>query len=157
MTLACVIQKGAIHSEERFPRAVAMAAEIPVVRLFAACEEILTQPDSPNVSLRNVFHRIVRLPGEPFPCVCEQMALFALLANGRGEHALRIDLTRVDQGAEALVFQSPSRPVNLGQDPMAVHGLPVPRMRVVFGHAGQYTFSLICDGQRIAGYHVEVR
>jgi hypothetical protein len=133
-----------------------MAAEIPVVRLFAACEEIQMEPGSPNVSLRNVFHRIVRLPGEPFPCVCEQMALFALLANGRGDHEFRVDLTILDEGADRLLFQSPTRQVDLGQDPTMVQGLPVPRMRVLFSQAGQYTFHLVCDGRRIAEYHVEV-
>ncbi len=134
-----------------------MAVEIPVVRLYAACEEIRIEAGSPKVSLRNVFHRVVRLPGEPFPCVCEQMALYALLANGRGEHVFRVELTSLDEGAERMVFQSPSRQVDLGQDPVTVHGLPISRMRVRFDEAGQYTFHLICDGRRIAEYHVEVR
>jgi hypothetical protein len=45
------------------------------------------------------------LPGESFPCVCEQMALFALLANGRGQHAIRVELTVLDQGTERLMFR----------------------------------------------------
>jgi hypothetical protein len=134
-----------------------MAAEIPVVRLFAACEEIQMESGSSRISLRNVFHRIVRLPGEPFPCVCEQMALYALLANGRGEHEFQIEMTFLDEGADRLMFQSPSGRVDLGQDPVTVHGLPVPRMRVRFDQAGQYTFHLVCDGRRIGEYHVEVR
>ncbi|MCI0381217.1 MAG: hypothetical protein L0215_26835 [Gemmataceae bacterium] len=47
--------------------------------------------------------------------------------------------------------------IDLGQDPTVVHGLPVPHVKAAFDKPGQYTFSLFCDGQRIAECHVEVQ
>jgi hypothetical protein len=132
--------------------------EIPVVRHFVACLEIIPLPGGRGVTLRDMIHVIVRLPGEPFPCKREKMALFALLTNGRGEHDFDLELTRFDRGAEQLV----SPPVrlgrlNLGHDPTVVHGLPIPLKNVVFPEAGQYAFYLICDGQPIADEKILVR
>jgi hypothetical protein len=134
-----------------------MASEIPVVRHLVACVDVVVQPGTQNATLQNLIHAIVRLPGEPFPCVCEQMALCAVLANGRGEHDFAVELTFLDQGVERTLHRSSPRQVDLGQDPTTVHGLPIRLRNVTFHEAGQYTFYLLCDGQRIAQEQVEVR
>jgi hypothetical protein len=133
-----------------------MASEIPVVRYFVPCLEIVVPPDGQDVTLRRLIHAIVRLPGEAFPCIREQMALYALLANGRGEHEFEVELVFFDQGFEHS-RRRPGRRLDLGQDPAVVHGLPIPLRNVTFGKAGQYTFYLLCDGRRIAEAQVEVR
>lgn len=132
-----------------------MASEIPVVRHFLACLEL--EASSQGVTIRNLIHSIVRLPGEPFPCVREQMALYALLTNGRGEHDFAIEMVYAGQMDEQLVFRTKPRRIDLGQDPTVVHGLPVPRMRVVFHRPGPYTFFLLCDDVRIGQEYIEVR
>jgi len=134
-----------------------MASEVPVVRHLVACLEVLVEPASRNVTLRNLIHAIVRLPGEPFPCIREQMALYAVLTSGRGKHELAVELTFLDQGVERSLRRSASRPVDLGQDPTTVHGLPIRMKNVTFDQPGQYTFYLLCDGQRIGKEQVEVR
>jgi hypothetical protein len=48
-----------------------MASEIPSVRYFIPCLEILVTPDGKNVTLANLIHSIVRLPKESFPCISE--------------------------------------------------------------------------------------
>jgi hypothetical protein len=126
-----------------------MASEVPVVRHLVACLEVLVEPASRNVTLRNLIHAIVRLPGEPFPCIREQMALYAVLTSGRGKHELAVELRFLDQGVERSLRRSASRPVDLGQDPTTVHGLPIRMKNVTFDQPGQYTFYLLCDGQRI--------
>jgi hypothetical protein len=45
----------------------------------------------------------------------------------------------------------------LGQDPSKVFGLEVPLKNLTFDRPGQYTFYLLCDGQRIAEAQVDVR
>src|SRR5256885_2282655 len=68
----------------------------------------------------------------PVECIREQLALFALLPNGRGEHDFAIELGVLDRGeegseaAERTLFTSPSRRIDLGQDPTRVFGLPIP-------------------------------
>jgi hypothetical protein len=134
-----------------------MASEIPVVRHFILCRELIVEPGGRDYTLRNLIHAINRLPGEPFPCICEPMALFAMLANGRGEHEFMVELTFLDQGDERTLAKPTSRCVDLGQDPTLVHGLPVPLRNVTFKEPGQYAFHLICDEQRIAEEQVLVR
>src|SRR5262245_29920435 len=134
-----------------------MATETPVVRVFVACEELDFDAGGKDVTLRKLFHRIKRLPGEPFPCVLEQMALYALLTNGRGKHQFGIALFFLDHGVERTVAGPTHREIDLGEDPVAVHGLPVPHIKAIFEEPGQYTFALLCDGQRIAEYLVEVQ
>jgi hypothetical protein len=133
-----------------------MASEIPIVRYFVPCLEIVAAPDRREVTLRSLIHSIVRLPGEPFPCIRERMALYALLANGRGQHEFAVALAYFHEGIEQL-RQRPGRMVDLGQDPAVVHGLPIALQNVTFDRAGQYAFHLLCDGRRIAEAPIDVR
>jgi hypothetical protein len=133
-----------------------MVSEIPVVRYFVPCLEIVVTPDRRDVTLRSLIHTILRLPGEPFPCIRERMALYALLANGRGEHEFEVELVVFDQGTEHS-RRRPGPRLDLGQDPAVVHGLPISLKNVIFDRPGQYTFRLLCDGRPIAEAHVEVR
>lgn len=134
-----------------------MANEIPIVRIFAGCEELEYEPDArKGVTLRNVFHRIVRLPAEPFPCIREQMALYAMLTNGRGKHRISICLYFLHDGEEVTINKTPDKEIDLGKDPTVVHGLPAPHVKAIFELPGQYAFALLCDGQRIAEYPFEV-
>lgn len=134
-----------------------MASEVRVVRHLIACQEVVVQPGSRNATLQNLIHAIVRLPGEPFPCTCQKMGLYAVLANGRGEHDFAIEMTLLEQAVERTLYKSSPRRVDLGKDPTTVQGLPIRMTNIVFDQAGQYTFYLRCDGQRIAHEQAEVR
>jgi hypothetical protein len=131
--------------------------ELPIVRHLIACLEVIISPDSRDVTLRGLTNAIVRLPGEPFPCIREELALYAVLTNGRGQHALAVELTFFHRGVEQTVRRSAPRVVDLGRDPSQVLGLPIAMRNLTFHRAGQYVFHLICDGQRIAQEPVEVR
>jgi hypothetical protein len=133
-----------------------MASEIPLVRYFVPCLGIEVSPERHDVNLRTLIHAIIRLPGEAFPCIREQMALYALLANGRGKHEFAIELVHFYEGTEKSQRRS-GRTIDLGSDPAIVHGLPIQLRHVTFERAGQYTFYLLCDGRRIAEAHVDVR
>jgi hypothetical protein len=134
-----------------------MASEIPLVRFFVVCEEVIADSGQRKYTLRDLIHSIVRLPGEPFPCIRSQMALFALLTNGRGKHEIGIEWTIFEDGEEHLLRRPAPRPVDFGQDPTLIYGLPIPLKNVVFGRAGQYAFNLLSDGRRIAEAYVDVR
>ena len=85
------------------------------------------------------------------------MALYAVLTNGRGEHALAIELTFFDRGIEQTVRRSAPRAVDFGQNPSQVLGLPIAMRNLTFDQPGQYVFYLLCDGEWIAQEPVEVR
>ena len=114
-----------------------MATEVPVVRNFQACLEVVTDSGGRGVTLRTLVHAIVRLAGEPFPCIREKLALYALLTNGRGEHDFSVVLTQFDSGEERLIGSVGPARIDLGQDPVAVHGLPIPLRNLVFEEPGQ--------------------
>jgi hypothetical protein len=114
-----------------------MASEVPIVPHFLACLEVVVEPGSRTVTLRDLIHAIVRLPGEPFPCIREQMALYAVLRNGRGEHLFAVELTFLDQGVERSLRRPDPRPVDLGPDPTTVHGLPIRMRTATFDQPGQ--------------------
>ena len=127
-----------------------MAVELPVVRHFVACRKIVSTPGTADVTLESLIHAIVPSPGEAYPLIWPELALYTLLTNGRGTHSFSIELTRFDDGEEVILFASPARDINLGQDPMVVLGMPIPLRNFVFDSPGQYSFHLVCDGDRIA-------
>ncbi len=124
--------------------------EVPLVRHFVACRKIIGEPGTTDVTLESLIHAIVPSAGEEYPILRPEMALYALLTNGRGIHSFALELTRFDEGDEVLLFRSPEREVHLGQDPVAVLGMPIPLKNFVFETPGQHAFYLVCDGQRIA-------
>jgi hypothetical protein len=116
---------------------------------FVACREIAHDADG-SVTLRQLVHAILPAPGESYPCIRERLALYALLTNGRGRHEIALEPTRFERGQEISVLKTGARTVDLGSDPLAVIGMPMPLRNVIFQEAGQYTFHLICDGKAIA-------
>jgi uncharacterized protein DUF6941 len=141
------------RGSERSP----MASEIPIVRSFVACREIVADSVANTVSLTNLIHVVEPLPGEVAPYIVEPLALYALLTNGRGVHQFAVELVRFDMGQEQVVGRVGPVKIDLGQDPVVVHGLPIPLRNVVFSRPGQHAFHLVCDGQDIADEKILVR
>jgi len=131
--------------------------EIPLVHSFLVCRRIELDAARRDFSLHRLVYRVMPLPGEPLPYICESMALFALLSNGRGTHEFGLEQVLFDHGVEEVIWQSDRRMIDLGMDPLVVHGLPIPLRNVLFPQEGQYAFCLQCDGQRLAQAELEVR
>jgi hypothetical protein len=85
------------------------------------------------------------------------LALYALLSNGRGEHDVAIEFTFQDPVEEQVVYRSVAKRIDLGQDPTAVQGLPIPLKNVIFNQGGQFRFHLLCNDQGIAEVLLDVR
>ncbi len=131
--------------------------EKPVVRHFIACERIDRSVDGAHVTLHNVVHVIRPLPGNPYPRIHPELALFALLTNGRGPHALTVELV-VGVGPNARqVYRTRSVTIDLGPDPLLVHGFPVRLQNLPVPHPGQYEIVLFCDGEPVARELIEAR
>jgi hypothetical protein len=124
-----------------------MTLPLPIVRHFLACEEVVS--DGTNVTLRNLIQAVLPLPGEKYPLMRDRMALYAVLSSCRGKRLFALEMTRFE-GAQEASFKPPSaREIDLGQDPIAFRGLPIP-LKVAFVQPGHYTFHLLCDGIPIA-------
>jgi hypothetical protein len=61
-----------------------------------------------------------------------------------------LELIRYEGNDEITVVRTPARTVDLGQDPVAVLGLPMPLKNVVFPQPGEYAFRLLCDEHPLA-------
>src|SRR5580765_2851706 len=121
---------------------------IPVVRHFIACERIETAPGSSQYTLTNLIHAIKPIPGAAYPRFHPALALFVQMANGRGTHTFRVQLVFVDD--EKSTHTSAPVILDLGNEPLIVHGWPIRLRNILFERAGLYEFRLLCDGQVIA-------
>ena len=130
--------------------------EMPVVRHFIACRSIVLAQDG-SITLHDLVHAIRPSAEEDYPCIRDEMAIYALLTNGRGPHEFALELTRFDRGSEIRIVRTKGKQIDLGSDPLAVRGLPIPLRNVIFECPGQYTFHLLCDGVSIAEEKVLLR
>lgn len=131
--------------------------EVPVAWHFIPCLGIETSPNSRHVTVRELVHTIRPLGHEGYPCIRDAITLFAVLTNGRGSHRFTLDLVRFDLGQDVVAWNGPSRVVDMGDDPLAVHGMPIPVRDLVFEVPGRYVFRLHCDGKVIAEAHVHLK
>jgi hypothetical protein len=128
-----------------------MAVRKPVVRHFIACERVEWSPDGRHYSLRNLISAIRPLPGTTYPRIHPELYLFAVLTDGQGRLPFSVQLVTWDQqGQEQSIYTSPSVILDLGQDPLAVHGWPIRLRNLPFDRPGLYEFRLRCDGEIMA-------
>lgn len=128
---------------------------VPVVRHFIACERIDTSADGAQFSLVNVIHAIRPLPGAAYPRIHPQLCLFAQMTDGRGSHSLHLQLVFLDD--ERSTYTSKPVILDLGNDPLVVHGWPMRLRNLFFERAGLYEFRLMCSGQVIAREPIVLR
>jgi hypothetical protein len=129
---------------------------IPVVRHFVACERIDTSADRKQYSLVDVIHVIKPLPdAQPaYPRIHPSLWLFVQMSDGRGSHTFRIQL--VFDGDKSTYASSPVI-LDLGNDPLTVHGWPIHLKNLLFQRPGLYEFLLLCDEQVIATESIVLR
>jgi hypothetical protein len=127
----------------------------PVIRHFIACDRIEVTPGSSQYSLVNVIHAIKLLPGATYPRIHPELSLFVQMTDGRGKHAFQIQLVFVDDDQSTYL----SEPVilDLGNDPLTVHGWPIRLKNVLFARPGLYEFRLLFEGQVIARESIVLR
>ena len=94
--------------------------------------------------------------GRGYPAVVDQLYLFAQLSNGSGEHELSVEAMRFRSGESFRLFRTSGTPLDCGNDRAAVQTYTARLKKVIFPHAGQYTFRLICDGAIIGEAHIEL-
>jgi hypothetical protein len=124
------------------------------VRYFIVCGRVERVANSQDYSLTRVVHtlRAASLPG-----TLSEIWLFAQLSEGRGEVSFVVELWDCDSEPERRVGGPWRRkPVSLGQNPLAVHGLPFLVRNISFERPGRYEFRLFCGGERLAVAPVDV-
>ena len=125
-----------------------MTVQKPVVRHFIACDEILTSIGGRKFTLVNLIGTLRLRPGALFPHTVPYIWLYAHLTDGRGRWQFGADIHFMND--DTLIFSTPRRILDLGQDPLIVHGVPIPINDPVFPGPGKYICHLMCDEVSIA-------
>jgi len=134
-----------------------MNSRKPLVRHFIACEKVESSTDKRQYSLINIIHAIQTLPGAAFPQIYPELYLFVMMTDGQGTHEFAVELVYWDCGAQRSTWTSRRVKLDLGQDPLRVHGWPVRLRNIPFAQRGDYDFVLWCDGEVIARDTIHVR
>ena len=127
-----------------------MAVRRPVVRHFIACEEVERSADGQHYSLLKLVYTIRPLTGEPYPRIHPQLQLYAMLTDGVGRLPFTVELVTWDEIEPRSIYTTRTVIVDMGSDPLLVHGWPIRLRNLVFERPGLYEFRLICDGEIIA-------
>jgi hypothetical protein len=124
-------------------------AESPVARGLLLCERVIIEERTRNISLINCFNR--RLV-DAFPSPPQQFTVYAVLANGHG--TIQVDFRVTSLADDTVVYQRPV-PVSFA-DPLTEARFVFRIGALVFPSSGSYEFSLLVDGEPIAGTRLDI-
>jgi len=128
----------------------------PVVRQMILCEEAERDPENPNrINIMGLMNVVIRPVGETLPVLIPQIAVYLLLAGGRGPATVSLAGHYAD--TDRMIFETAGRTVNFGNDPLRAHGL-IHRVRDVrIVRTGLYWIRFRYNGRTIAEQLLEVR
>lgn len=131
--------------------------EVPIARHFIACENVAAAAGARRYTLTDIVLFLYPLPGGTFPLRSVDLGFWVLLTNGRGSHEVSVE-QRIGVGpASRVLWRSRSARIELGDDPLALVGLPIHFRGLQFPEPGQYEFDLLCDGTVLASEWLEAR
>lgn len=114
-----------------------MAVLTPVVRYLIACDDIRVDPANPRrVTLDGLTSLIYSQGTPPFPCVHPELCVYVQLTECRGTGDVRIDIVHAD--SEQTIFQTRTRSVSFGNDPLDVMAVSFRIRNCSFPEAGLY-------------------
>jgi hypothetical protein len=134
-----------------------MASRLPVIRHFIACERIERSPDGRHYSLIHVIHSIRAQPGAPFPRIHPELTVFIIMTDSQGLHGFAIQIVTWDSEEERSIWTTGERILDMGPDPLKVHGWSYRLRNVLFDRPGLYKLRLLCNGQIVAREPLRLR
>lgn len=118
----------------------------PVVRYMLVCEDWHTDPDQRHrVTIVGLLTNLVSVDDPPFPLLYRELCVFLALAAGRGTGSGKVVCVDADTGQG--VFETRSRPVPFGPDPLEVIAVPFRIRDCRFPKAGAYSIQYWHDGE----------
>jgi hypothetical protein len=135
-----------------------MAVRRPVVRHFIACERVERSQDRRHFTLHRLIHAIRPLPGATYPRIHPELSLFAMMTDGQGRLPFTVQIVMWDDPlVERVIYTTATVTLDLGQDPLFVHGWPIRLRNLPFARPDVYEFRLVCDGEVLAREPVRLR
>lgn len=114
----------------------------PLVLSFVACEQIITDAESRNPTIVNVFHDVF---ATKYPSLHPRLSVFIELTNGHGQTPLEIRL--VHEKTQKTVF-SMSAQASF-PDPRLVASLSFSVANIILHSSGEYRLQLLSGSQTL--------
>ena len=120
----------------------------PVVRYMLLCDDWRVDPDNSNrVTIIGLITHIHAVEDPPYPLFYQEMCVFLVLTEGRGKGKGKI--VCVFEEDRRKVFETRSRPISFGPDPMEVVGVPFRIRDCSFPRAGLYMVQFWYEGELV--------
>jgi hypothetical protein len=128
----------------------------PVVRYMLLCEDWRLDPqNNRRVTIIGLISNIHALGDPPYPLLYPELCVFLALTEGRGQGEGRIVCIFEESGQK--VFETRSRPIAFGPDPLEVVGVPFRIRDCTFPIAGLYSVQFWYEGELVADHPLRLR
>jgi len=120
----------------------------PIVRHMLLCDDWHVDPlNGRRVTIVGLVSAIRAIDDPPFPIVCREMCVFLALTAGRGRGEGKN--ARVFAADGQLVFETRSRPISFGPDPLEIVAAPFRIRNMTFNRPGMHSVQFWYDGEMV--------
>jgi len=119
-------------------------APVPTVLAILICEKIITEANTQNKTLVNVFNNI---DARDFPTAFGPLSLFIRLADAEGDYVLKLAITRLESEE---TISAPELPIVTIPSRLSIHELNIKIPGIGFKEPGTYEFQLYANNVWIA-------
>jgi hypothetical protein len=120
----------------------------PVVRYMLLCDDWRLDPaNNRRVTIIGLISNIHALEDPPFPLFYKEVCVFLALTDGHGQGEGKIAC--VYEASSQKIFETRSRPVTFGPDPLEVLGIPFRIRDISFPQAGLYSVQFWYEGELV--------
>jgi hypothetical protein len=120
----------------------------PVVRYMLLCDDWQVDPENARrITIVGLLTNVHAIDDPPYPLFYQEMCVFLVLTEGRGEGEGKIVCVFEDDGRK--VFETRGRRIPFGPDPLEVVGVPFRIRECTFPKAGLYTVQFWYEGELV--------
>ena len=120
----------------------------PVVRYMILCDDWRPDPDNPRrVIIFGLLSNVHSLDEPAYPLLYREMCVFLAVTDGYGSGAGKIVCVSEEDGR--TIFETRSRPIGFGPDPLEIVGVPFRIRDCLFPAPGLYSIQFWYDGELV--------
>jgi hypothetical protein len=128
----------------------------PVVRYMLLCDDWQVDPDNQRrVTIIGLISNIHALEDPPYPLFYRELCVFLALTEGRGQGEGKIVCIFEETGQR--IFETHSRPISFGPDPLEIVGVPFRIRDCTFPQAGLYALQFWYAGEVVEERFLRLR
>lgn len=120
----------------------------PVVRYMLLCDDWRLDPaNNRRITIVGLVTNIHAIDDPPYPLLYEELCVLLVLTEGRGQGQAKIACVHEETGERA--FETRTRPIQFGPDPLEVIGVPFRIRDCLFPRSGLYSIQFWYDDELI--------